>query len=202
MKENFIMSIENAIDESICNDLISFFENNPNLHTFGSVLYGEEDKVDFEIKKSTDITIFENKAPSDFYSPLFTNFINCLSDQITKYVDYYSFETDLGEVGVKSLAKISYEKCYNIQRYLPGEGFYHWHCENGAIKDSYRQLVWMVYLNTVTDDGGTEFKFQNHVESAEVGKVVIWPAFWTHLHRGIPSKTQTKYIATGWIDYI
>ena len=33
------------------------------------------------------------------------------------------------------------------------------------------------------------------------GRCVIWPAFFTHTHRGIVSKTETKYIATGWFQY-
>ena len=38
--------------------------------------------------------------------------------------------------------------------------------------------------------------------NAVKGRCVIWPAFWTHMHKGVVSKTETKYIATGWISYI
>jgi len=38
--------------------------------------------------------------------------------------------------------------------------------------------------------------------SAEEGKMVIWPAYWTHVHHGVVSTTQTKYIATGWFEFI
>jgi len=31
---------------------------------------------------------------------------------------------------------------------------------------------------------------------------VIWPADFTHTHRGIVSKTQEKYIATGWYNLV
>ena len=31
---------------------------------------------------------------------------------------------------------------------------------------------------------------------------LIWGSDWTFTHRGITSKTETKYIATGWLDYI
>ena len=31
------------------------------------------------------------------------------------------------------------------------------------------------------------------------GLTVIWPAEWTHTHRGIASMTQDKYIVTGWL---
>jgi hypothetical protein len=33
------------------------------------------------------------------------------------------------------------------------------------------------------------------------GLTLIWPAIWTHPHRGVVSPTQTKYIATGWWMY-
>ena len=33
------------------------------------------------------------------------------------------------------------------------------------------------------------------------GRLVIWPAYWTHFHRGIISETETKYIATGWYTF-
>ena len=62
-------------------------------------------------------------------------------------------------------------------------------------------LVWMIYLNTVTDDGGTYFESYDKTINAVKGRCVIWPAFWTHFHNGIVSKTQTKYIATGWFMY-
>ena len=31
---------------------------------------------------------------------------------------------------------------------------------------------------------------------------LIWPCDWTHVHRGVTSPTQTKYIATGWYTYL
>jgi hypothetical protein len=58
-------------------------------------------------------------------------------------------------------------------------------------------LVFMVYLNDL-EYGGTEFMFQNHTEKAEAGKLLIWPTDWTYYHRGQISKTEAKYILTGW----
>ena len=34
------------------------------------------------------------------------------------------------------------------------------------------------------------------------GLSVIWPADFTYTHRGIPSPTQEKYIATGWFHMV
>jgi hypothetical protein len=60
----------------------------------------------------------------------------------------------------------------------------------------------MTYLNTVKDGGGTEFFHQKLTTSAEQGKTLIWPADWTHTHRGITSPTEEKYIITGWYSFI
>ena len=55
---------------------------------------------------------------------------------------------------------------------------------------------------TVTDDGGTKFPQYDLITDAVVGRVVIWTTSWTHFHHGIVSKTQRKYIATGWYSFV
>ena len=61
--------------------------------------------------------------------------------------------------------------------------------------------MFMTYLNDVNDGGETEFHFQQMKVKAVKGKTVIWPTDFTHLHRGITSPTQEKYIATGWYNF-
>ena len=58
----------------------------------------------------------------------------------------------------------------------------------------------MTYLNDVPD-GGTEFFYQKVISPAKKGLTVIWPAEFTHLHRGQVSKRE-KYIITGWYNFI
>ena len=64
-----------------------------------------------------------------------------------------------------------------------------------------RDIIKVNYLNTVKN-GGTKFFYQNKIIQANIGKTVIWPAAWTHTHTGQISKTQTKYIITGWFRYV
>ena len=73
--------------------------------------------------------------------------------------------------------------------------------DNTTLGNARRLLVFMTYLNDV-DDGGTEFKYQNITTPAKKGLTLIWPAPWTHTHRGQISYTKTKYITTGWFSYI
>ena len=93
------------------------------------------------------------------------------------------------------------EDAFNMQRFDPGKGFFTWHCETGADSNSYRQIVWMVYLNDIKEKGGTLFKYQNLRIAPEAGKMLIWPAGWTHFHKSEIAPKETKYILTGWYVY-
>jgi hypothetical protein len=96
-----------------------------------------------------------------------------------------------------------FQESFNIQHYRPGEGFFKWHTERAQHnpKTVRRHLVYMTYLNTVNDEGYTEFKFQNIKIQPQKGLTLIWPADWTWTHRGITSATEDKYIATGWLGF-
>ena len=91
---------------------------------------------------------------------------------------------------------------FNMQRFLPGEGYHKFHNERASFDTRDRCGVWMIYLNDVNDRGWTEFFYQQHYEIPKTGKLVCWPSDWTHTHRGIVSPTETKYILTGWFTFI
>ena len=102
---------------------------------------------------------------------------------------------------ILSPLKLSYAQ--NIQYYPPGGGFKAWHYERNKIEVggqfvANRQLAYMTYLNNVSDEGETEFLYQQVKYKPEIGKTLIWPSDFTHYHRGIPSQSQEKYIITGW----
>ena len=92
---------------------------------------------------------------------------------------------------------------FNLQRYAPGEGFYSWHCdwslEAEATEPQRRVLAWILYCDSLPA-GGTEFHWQHHHEEAEKGKLLIFPAGLSHIHRGRVSQEHSKTIATGWIN--
>ncbi len=90
---------------------------------------------------------------------------------------------------------------YNLQRTLPGE-YYHWHVDSGPGEFRDRQLVAIWYLNDVPGPGGeTEFPLQDAKVRPEEGKLVLFPPFWTHVHRGVTLERGVKYIATTWVCF-
>ena len=94
----------------------------------------------------------------------------------------------------------------NLQKYNKGSGgYHHWHSEhfpsprdpsNPAL---HRVLLWMYYLNDVTEGGGTSFYYQDKVIAPKRGTLVIAPASFTHTHRGEIPVSNDKYILTSWI---
>jgi hypothetical protein len=189
---NFIYAKKNAISINTCYNLIKAFEES-DLKQAG-VLYGPNGISSDSDKKSTDITFDPSFLKKEPWAMLLEEVISSVQNGALDYLNRHS-------TAMTKMDAIDLYTYFNIQKYEPNEGFFGWHCERAGNKHSDRLLVWMIYLNTVTDRGETEFFYQQHFEEPERGKLVIWPSDWTHLHRGVPSPTQTKYILTGWFTH-
>ena len=91
-----------------------------------------------------------------------------------------------------------------FQKTTEGGGYHIWHVEQNNGDDANRGLVYMLYLNTLPENanGETEFLYQKRRLSPAENTMVIWPAGFTHPHRGNPVYgDKSKYIITGWFRY-
>lgn len=91
-----------------------------------------------------------------------------------------------------------------LQRTDPGGGYHVWHGEQNNGTSSTRVLTYILYLNTLPEDsaGETEFLYQRMRVKPEENTMIIWPAAYTHAHRGNTVFGNTsKYIVTGWFYY-
>jgi len=89
------------------------------------------------------------------------------------------------------------------QRTEQGGGYHLFHHEQGSVENTQanRSAVWMLYLNTLPAEscGETEFLYQEKRVRPIANQMLIWPAAYTHAHRGNPVYGNTrKYILTGW----
>jgi hypothetical protein len=87
-----------------------------------------------------------------------------------------------------------------IQKTMPGGGYHIWHCEDSARAVRNRLLVFTLYLNDIEDGGETEFLYLSKRIQPKTGRMLIWPAGFTHTHRGNPPLKGDKYIMTGWVE--
>jgi len=186
---NFIGSwIMNPL--SISDDLIHYFESNRNKQTKGvtSAVAG------LDVKDSTDIKITPNdiKLPgNEIFDEYFQSLYSCYQDYVVQWPFLATFAQDL---------KIS---SFNLQRYQGGQHFKKLHTERASLATLHRVFAWMTYLNDVDDaDGGSTFFSHYDLEiQPRQGLTLIWPAEWTHAHKGNILKANNKYIITGWMTF-
>jgi len=172
------------ISENLCDDIINFFNENKNFQKEGVI---DNSIVDKFKKDSIDMYVtFDQNDIFKVYSQHLKHIVN-------NYISLY-----IGNVLWKD--QLNFSSTTNIQFYKPNQGFKFWHCERGPFYNK-RVLVFMTYLNTVFN-GGTHFDYQNMTVAAEKGLTLIWPAEFTHKHKGQISPTDNKYIITGWIEYV
>ena len=182
---SFIYEINNALPAAACADAIDRFEAAKDDHVQGRI--GEGQTEEQSIKRSTDLRISGRDEWQDVDQGLFASLQTALLE-MAKLHPFFASNSfrDMG---------------YQLQRTLPGE-FYHWHVDGGPGEFSQRQLVAIWYLNDVPGPGGeTEFHFQNIKIKPERGKLLLFPPFWTHAHRGVTLKQGVKYIATTWVCF-
>jgi hypothetical protein len=176
---------ETTSDLNLCDGLIAFHKNQTEkgICVEGVVGIG----VDHTKKKSLDVCITED---------LYPRVSEALQKMADAYIKKFPWCNEYAKWGITRIPQIQY--------YGPNDGYYAWHTErsNAQPYTQNRHLVYMIYLNDVTDGGGTEFLHQELIVQPVKGKSLIWPVDWTHTHRGIPSPTQDKYILTGWFEFL
>lgn len=173
-------------DPTVCEFLIDFFEASDR-QLPGRVLTG----VDKSVKDSIDLTI-----AVDYKDPVYQRYLDQLIPVVEEYIVRYPMCNRYSPWGIVEDIR--------IQKYHPGGGFHQWHTERVSARqlDTSRHLAFMTYLNTVEDAGETEWYHQKLKIKPDKGLTVIWPTDWTYTHRGIPSYTETKYIMTGWFNFM
>ena len=196
---DLIASYRNPGFESLADGVMEFFDRRHDLQRRG-VAFGNHSSLTESqpAKVSTDISLvaIDRSDPEAF--ALSDVMIRGVTSALNKYLQDRPLFKECAPQ--QSLFVIP---IFNIQRYGPGEGFKRWHCD-WTISDEltepvHRVLAWILYCNEI-DSAGTEFYWQEHHESAEKGKLVIFPAGPSHIHRGRVNDQGTKTIATGWIN--
>jgi hypothetical protein len=186
MNDNFIL--QNTIDDlTICNKLIEYHKNSKEKFEGRSGGRNGEYFIDKSTKDSIDVFLDKSEE--------LILYIEQLKNVVNQYIEKYPM--------CNNYAPWSVIESIQIQHYVPSGGYHAWHTERTSNlgMQSGRHLAFMTYLNDVTDNGETEFYHQQIKIQPKKGLTVIWPADWTHTHRGIPSPTQEKYIITGWFNF-
>jgi len=189
--KDFIGVFSEVYPEGFCQHLISEFDRNQKLGAGTDRQNGEgadkHRKNDYQIFSNGKNINFESFEGNNTIDMFFTGLQNC-------------FEVYTNEFSTLKSIKIN---CNNMkmQKTSSGGGYHVWHGEQGNGGQANRGLVYMLYLNTVPVEanGETEFLYQQRRINPVENTMVLWPASFTHTHRGNPVYGENhKYIITGW----
>ena len=183
MIHDFISVYDNILTPDECEYYIKLVE-----HYISNGLITKEDKA---FHKTDHLPInFNNDVNYNILSG--DNLSMEFLPKIKEYVDDY----------LKKFSVLGQEKLliYDTKaKKIPiGGGFHSWYYENTGLQVSARKLVIQLYLNTIEEGGETEFLYINKRIKAEQGRLIIFPASFTHTHRGNPPIGQDKYIVSTW----
>lgn len=191
--ENFIRVIDDAVTEESCLKLIDSYHKLVDAgmcHT----------RVDegFAPSKINDTSAWLSDLLLSNFGGIHTAQITA---KVTESILGYIKEFETGMFGQPPEQGEPYPICEEssrIQMTKPSQGFHLWHCENSSLTVRNRILTWILYLNDIDEGGETEFIHLSERISPKTGRLVIFPAGFTHAHRGNPPLSDTKYIITGW----
>ena len=173
-----------------CDELVAYFELNKQKQKQGVTIDG----IDLKSKNSLDLPISpkdlllpENKCLKEYFQALF----ECYADYTLQWPFLNGFAKEL-HIGR-----------FNIQRYEKGQHFQKVHAERCGISSLHRLFAFMTYLNDVEDEDGGSTVFTHYGLEVQPQKALtlIWPAEWTHAHKGSVLLGNSKYIITGWMHF-
>jgi len=190
--KEFIGIYENAFTQKECEDTIKLFEN---YHKAGYTYsrLGEGKNV---LNNKDDVSVSIRPSIELDWNPEFIHSFH------KRFYDYIYPIYNIQYPVLQSLKKHK-SKYIKIQKTSPTQGYHVWHCEHDAPPDARdRILAWTLYLNDVEEGGETEFLYQSLRFKPKTGTFILFPAHFTHTHRGNPPLSGVKYIATGWIEFL
>ena len=190
-----IALFKDVYPEGYCRHLISEFERlesggagSNRQDGEGALRHKKDDHQIFANLRNHDLLPFNNQDCCDLF---FDGLQKCYNE----YTARYSVLKESGNIRATIM---------KMQRTSPGGGYHLWHAEQNGGQTSNRVVVYMLYLNSLKPEDGaeTEFLYQKKRFNPVENTMVIWPASYTHAHRGNPVLGEThKYIVTGWFYY-
>ena len=189
--EDFIGMWDNNVDENICKELIRYYDWNvkhnynfiPDIN--GNTIYGMKKALEQE-----DEAIFINSSSPQYPDTLCAAYWKCLQKCLDEYMKNYK---------VKCTGGLN-SWLFKVHKVKEKQGYHVWHYENGSYEVRDRFLAYMTYLKVPEEGGETEFLHQSKRIDPVVGRTLIWPAGFTHVHRGNPPLKGEKMYLTGWFN--
>ena len=181
LESELIRRYQGAFTPEECNDYIKYIDQ-----------FDERNILNYDTENLTQV---DNKSANVSFNYDFPPYGFLAKEIIPKFkpcIDEYIEAVNI----LKNYKLLTYD--LKIKKIPIGGGFHQWHFEDGGIAYSQRKFVIQLYLNDNFEGGETEFLYQNRRELPKQGDVLLFPAGFTHTHRGNPPIGGDKYLITSW----
>jgi len=196
MKEeykDFVGIYDESVPVKLCNTFVRDYEE------------AKKNQTIIDLTKENESGIVEKKSPNFrkdevvYVAPLYSTiypvppvqaYFKFLQECYNCYLKRYGINFD-GPI---------YNEIFKIHKVRKSEGYHSWHYEKDSSENIDRLMAYMTYLEVPKEGGETEFLHQSLRIKPIVGRTLIWPAGFTHMHRGSPPLDGEKMYITGWLN--
>ena len=187
--EDFIGIWNDSIDEKLCRQLVKWFDwASEHKYTLSSkeeihsALRDDESiRIPHDLNYSSAVAY---QFPSEICEEYFDSLQRC-------FVEYRQ------EYGIQFNGTL-HNYNFKIHKVKKGQGYHVWHYENADYDHRDRFITYMTYLKAPEEGGDTEFLHQSKKIEPIERRTLLWPAGFTHVHRGNPPLKGEKIYITGW----
>ena len=187
--ENFVGIMDNVFSPEYCETLIKRFEQ---VKEQGFTYNRLESDDNPTLRKDDDSLLPSDSTNMD----IFVDHQREFSEKFWGVV-YKEYSQKYSVLDTFAAHTIFFNK---IQKTSVGGGYHIWHTEAMTRESANRVLTYIVYLNDVEEGGETELLYLQKRIKPKAGTVIVFPAGFTHTHRGNPPLSGEKYIMTGWVE--
>ena len=170
--EGFIGIFDNVLPDNYITDIIKYFEE---LDKTGFI-QATKDFIPAHERDMGEVQFIEHHIIHKVHGPFLQDFFKMVWEDVwpiytTKFSILKNARMEADGLKMKSIK--------------PGGGFHDWHYESGKDQPA-RKVVIQMYLNDIDEAGETEFLYQNKRFAPKKNRLLVWPADWSHTHRGNP----------------
>ncbi len=185
--KDFIGVFDGFVTDEACDAIIHHLHE---MNKAGMVYTGKEPGLAVSGNASVAEQAMFFPRPAVIIQPFFKTFWDSCYKQ---YMDQYPILTTAGTHSIFSMRLI---------RCPIGGSDAKWHTEELEKINPSRVTSMMVFLNDVNEGGDIEFTNQHRRIQARKGRMVIWPAAWTHTYKAHTPISNDKYYLTTTLEIV
>ena len=194
-KQTMVVVYDGLVSEVLCEQLLSVLRVDYPKGSFDGLLsagYDPHMKVSKDLHFSAPKYQERELAFSMAHSELENQVHQAFSSCIAHYLSVYELQTRMFD-------QVN-DTGFQVQRYDRNYGYFRQHVDSFPSQgNGNRVLSIILYLNTVEQGGETTFPLHELAVHAVAGRVVIFPAVFTHPHEGRPPLSSEKWIINTFI---